>query len=233
MNTASIDFRFLLDCDTSPLIIFDHKGRILWLNEAAEILLGYADHRELFEMALAYAPKDFGHQTTLRELHYRQLSFYAFQVAYNSEEWIAIRLFYRPKAKEERHLDPDKLLPTDVNLLLEAAIGMFRMQYDRPLSLLVDQDLPQMRIDQNSFSKLLRKVLESFREAEAIRASLKMTIGEFIRIDGKRYPILRLKLEADRRITREDAPIEELANSMQILAFCEPDSVVLDIPFIR
>ena len=233
MNTASIDFRFILDCDTSPLIVFDHKGRILWLNEAAEILLGYADHRELFEMALAHAPKDFGHQTTLRELHYRQLSFYAFQVAYNSEEWIALRLYYRPKANETRHLDPDRLFPTDINLLLEAAIGMFRMEHGRPLSLLADQDLPELRIDQNGFSKLLRKALESFRESEAIRASLKMTIGEFIRIDGKRYPILRLKLEADRRITREDAAVERLANDLQILPFCEEDSLVLDIPFVR
>lgn len=233
MNTESIDFQFILDCDTSPLIVFDHKGHIRWLNEAAEILLGYADHKELFDLALTHAPKDFGHRTILRELHYRQLSFYAFQVAYNSEAWVALRLYYRPKAHDERHLDPDKLLPTNLNLLLEAAIGMFRMQYDRPLSLLADQDLPETRIDQNGFSKLLRKIFESFREAERIDGSFKMTIGEFIRIDGKRYPVLRLKLEGSPRLTSADTDIEKLADSLQISAFLEEDSVILDIPFVR
>jgi hypothetical protein len=233
MNTESIDWQFILDSDTSPLILFDHRGRILWLNEAAEILLGYADHRELFDLALTHAPKDFGHKTLLRELHYRQLNFYAFQVAYNSEEWIALRLYYRPKAQDERHIDPDKLLPTNLNLLLEAAIGIFRMEHDRPLSLLVDQELPESRIDQNGFSKLLRKTLESFRESERIEGSFKMTIGEFIRIDGKRYPVLRLSLQGDHRLTGNDPDIERLAESLQISAFLEPNSVTLDIPYIR
>ncbi|ADV46561.1 PAS domain-containing protein [Nitratifractor salsuginis] len=233
MSIESIDWQFILESDISPLIVFDHKGHILWLNEAAEILLGYTDHKELFKLALTHAPKDFGHQTILRELHYRQLNFYAFQVAYNSEEWIALRLYYRPKAHEERHIDPDRLLPTNLNLLLEAAIGIFRMEYDRPLSLLVDQELPESRIDQNGFSKLLRKVLESFRESERIDGSFKMTLGEFIRIDAKRYPVLRLILRGDHRLIEGDPDIERLADSLQISAFLEPDSVTLDIPFIR
>jgi len=233
MNTESIDWHFILDCDTSPLIIFDYRGRIVWLNEAAEILLGYVDHKELFELALSNAPKDFGHQSILRELHYRQLNFYAFQVAYKSDDWIALRLYYRPKAHDERHLEPEKLIPTKLNILLEAAIGAFRMEYDRPLNLLVDQELPETRIDQNGFSKLLRKVLESFRKSDAIEGSLKMTIGEFIRIDAKRYPILRLTLQAKQRGTKNDLEIEKLADSLQISAFIEPDSITLDIPFVR
>lgn len=233
MNTNLIDFNFLVDCDTSPLIVFDHKGRIVWLNEAAEILLGYVDHKELFELALNNAPKDFGHQSILRELHYKQLSFYAFQVAYNSEDWIAIRLFYRPKAKEERHLDHEKLLPTNINLILEATIEMFQMQFNRSLKLLIDHDLPDIYMDQNNFSKLLRKSLNSFQKSKTIEISLKMTIGEFIKIDSKRYPILRLKFKSDQRLHKDDNIIEQKANSMQLLAFLEEDSIVLDIPFIQ
>jgi hypothetical protein len=233
MNTASIDFPFILESDGSPLIVFDHQGKILWLNSAAEILLGYVDRKELFEIALQHGPADFGSRTTLMELHYRQLAFYAINVAYNSEEWIALRLYYRPRAGKKRHLDKEKLIPTDINILLEAAITLFKMQHKRKLSLLTDQDLPPIRIDQNNFSKLLRKTLESFRRSRQIEVSLKMTIGEFLIIDDKRYPLLRLKIQANGRYPDEDPAIRDLAEELQIVPLLEENNVAFDIPFIQ
>jgi len=233
MNTASIDFQFILENDGSPLIVFDHQGRILWLNNAAEILLGYVDHKELFDIALNHAPKDFGNRTTLMELTYRQLTFYAVSVAYNSDEWVALRLYYRPRAGEKRHLEKEKLIDTDINVVLEAAITLFKMQYRQKLSLLTDQDLPPVKIDQNAFSKLLRKTLESFRRSSRIEVSLNMTIGEFIIIDEKRYHLLRLKIRANGRYPGDDADLRELAESLQIVSLLEENSVTFDIPFIQ
>ena len=233
MSTASIDFQFILENDGSPVIVFDHRGRILWLNGAAEILLGYADRKELFEIALNHAPKDYGNRTTLLELHYRQLTFYAVNVAYNSDDWIALRLYYRPRAGEKRHLEKEKLIDTDINILLEAAITLFKMQHKQKLSLLTDQDLPPLKIDQNNFSKLLRKTLESFRRSSQIDVSLKMTIGEFIIIDDNRYPLLRLKIQANGRYPDEDHAIRELAESLQIVPLLEETLVTFDIPFIQ
>jgi len=233
MNTESIDFQFILESDSSPVIVFDHRGKILWLNSAAEILLGYADRKELFEIALSHAPKDFGSRTTLLELHYRQLGFYAVNVAYNSEEWVALRLYYRPRSGEKRHLEKEKLIETDINVLLEAAITLFKMQYGQKLSLLTDQDLPPIRIDQNGFSKLLRKTLESFRRSSQIEVTLKMTIGEFIIIDEKRYHLLQLRVQANGRCPDEDAAIRELAENLQIVPLLEENLVAFDIPFIQ
>ena len=233
MNTASIDYQFILENDGSPVIVFDHRGKILWLNSAAEILLGYADRKELFDIALTHAPNDFGNRTTLMELHYRQLTFYAVNVAYNSDDWVALRLYYRPRAGEKRHLEREKLIETDINVLLEAAITLFKMQHKQKLSLLTDQDLPPIRIDQNSFSKLLRKILESFRRSSQIEVSLKMTIGEFIIIDEKRYPLLRLRIQANGRYPDDDAAIRELAESLQIVPFLEETEATFDIPFIQ
>jgi len=233
MNTASIDYQFILESDGSPIIVFDHQGRILWLNNAAEILLGYVDRKELFELALNHAPKDFGNRTTLMELHYRQLTFYAINVSYNSDDWVALRLYYRPRNGEKRRLERDKLMETDINILLEAAITLFKMQHTRKLSLLTDQDLPPIRIDQNAFSKLLRKTLESFRRSSQIEVSLKMTIGEFIIIDEKRYHLLRLKIQANGRYPDDDPLIRELAEGLQIVPILEENSITFDIPFIQ
>ncbi len=233
MNTESIDFQFILENDGSPIIVFDHQGRILWLNNAAEILLGYVESRNLFEIALAHAPKDYGSKTTLMDLRYRQLLFYAVSVSYNSDDWVALRLYYRPRAGEKRHLEAERLIPTDINNLLEAAITLFKMQYKQKLSLLTDQDLPPLRIDQNNFSKLLRKALESFRRSSQIEVSLKMTIGEFIIIDDKRYPMLRLKIKANGRYCDEDGILRDLAEKLQIVPLLEERSITLDIPFIQ
>jgi len=233
MSIESIDFQFILEQDGSPLIVFDHQGKILWLNNVAEILLGYVDHKELFELALRYAPQSFGSHTTLKELQFRQMSFYALNVSYNSEEWVALRLYHRPRTPGKRQVERDKLLPTDINVLLEAAITLFKMQHQRTLRLLTDQDLPPVKIDQNNFSKLLRKTLESFRRSSQIEVSLTMTIGEFIILEERRYHLLRLRIEANGRYPDEDAQIRELAEKLQIVPFLEETEVTFDIPFIQ
>ncbi|WP_456433293.1 PAS domain-containing protein [Nitratifractor sp.] len=232
MNTVSIDFAFILESDNTPLLVFDHQGRILHLNDAAEILLGYADARELFELALAHAPKDYGNRTTLIDLHYHQLSFYALNVAYNSDEWIALRLYYRPRAREARKIDRHRLIETDLNMLLEVAISMFRMEHDRSITLLADQDLPPVKTDQNRLSQLLRKSLESFRNSEKIAISLKMTIGEFVVIEAKRYPLVRLEIASNGRYHDEDRAIEELAESINAIVVLEERSIAIDLPIV-
>jgi hypothetical protein len=233
MNTASIDYQFILDSDSSPVIVFGYDGKIIWLNNSAEILLGYVDKKELFNLALKYAPKSFGSNTLLLNLHYKHLEFYAISVAYNNDEWVALRLYYRPRTTKDRKSIKKNLIPTDINILLEAAISLFKINYNKQLSLLVDKDMPKIKIDQNSFSKLLRKSLESFRNSSYIDISLKITIGEFMVLNEKKYPIARLKIEANGRYTDKDRDISYLSDSLDIMAILDENSITLDIPIIK
>ncbi len=43
-----IDFKYLIEVDTNPLIIFNNEGKILYLNSSAEILMGYVNSKEIF-----------------------------------------------------------------------------------------------------------------------------------------------------------------------------------------
>ncbi len=174
MNITSIDYQFIVDSDSSPVVIFNYEGKIVWLNNSAEILLGYVDKKELFNLSLKYAPKSFGTNTVLLTLHFKHLEFYAISVSYKNEEWIALRLYYRPRTTKERRVNNKNLITSDINLLLEASINLFKINYGKKLSLLVDKELPKVKIDQNSFSKLLRKSLESFRQSSYINISLKI-----------------------------------------------------------
>ncbi len=45
MNTVLIDYQFIVDSDSSPVVVFNYEGKIIWLNNSAEILLGYVDKK--------------------------------------------------------------------------------------------------------------------------------------------------------------------------------------------
>jgi len=234
MNTSDpIDVTFFLDKDNSPFILFDHQGTIRYLNDAAEILLAYADKQELYDLALTYAPQDFGSRTTPVELTWRQLNFYAITVAYETEEHIGIRLYYRPRPRAVQRLDTDRMKRTNINTILEAAITLFAMQNTTPFDLLTDADLPEFKLDQNTFSKLLRKSLHLFRASADLHISLTMAVGESMIIDHKRRPIVRLLIRANGRYTHDDSTIKTLAETMRIVTTLEERHILFDIPFIK
>ncbi len=233
MNTLSIDFKPFIECDNSPFILFTAQGKIAYLNNAAEILMGYADPKALYDIALAYAPKDYGYKTTTLSLQYDALHFYAITVGYQDEEHICIRLYHQPRLNKPKTLSSDKYVTTDINTLLEANITLFQMINKNELSLLVDQDIPEFKIDQNHFSKLLRKTLHAFRASDSIYISLKFLVGEYVIINGKKEGLIQLKVEANGRYNDEDSAIETLANENHISTAFKEHSITLQIPFIK
>ena len=233
MNTASIDFRFLAESDGSPLLVFNPRGHILYLNDAAEILLGYADHKELFQIALTHAPKDFGSRTVMMELHYHQLQFYAVTVAYSSEEWVSMRLYYRPRIADEHKIDSHHLRETDLNLLLDMAIGFHQVENRGKVRLMTDRDLPVFLTDQNRLSRLLRKTLDHFKESKTLEITLRIVPGEYILLEGRRHPVLRLSFCGELRSIRDERLLEELADPIGIAPYIDDDEIILDIPFIK
>jgi len=232
MNTISIDFQPFVDWDNSPFILFDHRGKILYLNNSAEILFGYVSKKELYDLALTYAPQNFGYKTTTLSLNYDSFSFYAITVGYENEEQLSIRFYNAPRTKSVTPVERDKLATTDINLLLEANIALFKTKNDNQLELLTDPDLPLLKIDQNRFSKLLRKILETFRASDSIRITLKLLVGEHVLIDRVKTPIAQLSVSANGRYVDADKEIQTLAEQCHINATLQEHTIKLEIPLI-
>ena len=232
MNTLSIDFQPFVEWDNSPFILFSNEGKILYLNNAAEILFGYVSKQELYDIALAYAPQSFGYKTTTLTLNYDSFNFYAVTVGYENEEHISIRFYNTPRVKPSVPLETGKLITTDINILLEANIALFKTKNNR-LQLLTDQDIPPFKIDQNNFSKLLRKTLDAFRSSNAISITLKLLIGEHVIISGKKESIVQLSVEANGRYNDTDAEIKALANQSHISVLLKEHVIKLEIPLIH
>ena len=232
MNTASINFQSFVDWDNSPFILFSAEGKILYLNNSAEILFGYVSKKELYQLALTYAPQSFGYKTTTLTLNYDAFNFYAITVGYENEEQLSIRFYNAPRIKTSSPIEREKLANTDINLLLEANIALFKTKNKNNLQLLTDPDLPTLKIDQNRFSKLLRKVLDAYRASDSIRITLKLLVGEHVIIEERRIPIAQLSVEANGRYSQEDETIRTLAKECHITPLLSEHTIKLDIPLI-
>ena len=232
MNTVSIDFKPFIEWDNNPFILFDNLGKILYLNNAAEILLGYVTRKEIFELALSHAPQSYGFQTAPVTLRYDIFNFFSVTVGYENEEQLGIRLYNAPRIRNQSPVENDKLVETDLNILLEANIALFRTRNNNKLELLTDPDLPTLKIDQNTFSKLLRKVFEAFRASDSIRIELKMSVGEHVLIEGKKTPLALLSISANGRYVDTDKQIIEFSESCHVRYYLHEKSIKLEIPLI-
>jgi len=233
MNTTSIDFKAFIEWDNNPFILFSDQGKILYLNNAAEILFGYVSKKELYDIALSYAPQNFGYKTTSLTLNYDTFTFHAITVGYENEEQISLRLYNTPRPKPTHKRETDKLILTDINILLEANIGLFKTKNTNPLQLLTDQDLPAFKIDQNNFSKLLRKIFDTFRASDSIDISLKLLFGQYVIIENRKEAIAQLSIQANGRYVDTDDEIRTLAAESQIKCILKEHSIKLEIPLIE
>jgi len=124
-------------------------------------------------------------------------------------------------------------MTTDINILLEANIALFKTKNSNRLQLLTDQDIPSFKIDQNNFSKLLRKTLNAFRSSDSINISLKLLIGEHVIIAGKKESIVQLSIEANGRYNDTDTEIKALADQSHISVVLKEHIIKLEIPLIQ
>lgn len=229
----AINFESFVEWDNSPFILFNNQGRITYLNNAAEILFGYVSKKELYDITLSYAPASFGYKTTTLSLNYDCFMFYAITIGYEDEDEISLRLYNTPRIKPKHKLETDKLITTDINILLEANIALFKTKNTNPLKLLTDQDLPAFKIDQNNFSKLLRKTLDAFRASDSIDISLKYHIGQQVIIEEQKVAIAQLSILANGRYSNADDEIRNLAAESQIKCLLKENSINLEIPLIQ
>lgn len=232
MNTISTSFKFLLDNNNSPFFIFSNEGNVKYYNRSAELLAGIHITQELFKLAVTYASQSFGARTVHLDLTYGTDNFYAITVLYESEDELCIYLYRKPRAMISADLTLEGYTKTDINILLEANIELFKMKYSNKLTLFTDYSLPKLQMQQNSFSFLLRTILEKCYDANEVDIVLKIKIGESIMLGEKKYPILMLTVKADKKAERSNEEIEKMALQNHITTYFQKDFVILEIPCI-
>ena len=113
------DYKFFLENDNNPFILFNAEKRIAYLNTAAEFLLGRANKNDIYDLCIANAPKEYGSKMTYVDLRYDDLSFYGITVGYQDDTYIGIRFYQRVKKMQPTAKELNKYIKTDINTLLE------------------------------------------------------------------------------------------------------------------
>ena len=229
---TSINFKFFIENDSNPFILFTSTGKIKYLNGSAEVLMGSCTPKEIFNIALAYAPQTFGFKKSILALNFNSFQFYGINVLYENEDFIGIHLYNKAIEYSNEKIALDGFSLTDINILLQANIELFNIHYKGKLSLLTDYDIPKFQIHQNNFSLFLRKILTQFNESKHLKINVKIKLGERVVFKDKKYSIIVLELNSNTRNDELDKELESLANKNCITLQLTKKMITLEIPAI-
>ncbi len=227
------DYKFFLENDNNPFILFNADRRIVYLNTAAEFLLGRVSKQELYDMCIAHAPKEYGSKMTYMNLRYDDLTFYGITVGYQDDEYIGIRLYQLVKNRQPTAKELNKFILSDINVLLETSISLVALEGKFDVKLMADRDIPEFKISQNDFFKIMRKCFQSFKPGSRLEIALKMRVGETTYVKNRRCRLVKLEFKSKTpRDNSHDRETERLCEENFIDYLADNTKIRLLIPML-
>lgn len=229
-----VNFSGWIENDYNPFILFANDGHIRYLNKTAEMMMGYVDKKEFFDLAVSHAPTTFGYKTTFLNLSFGKSKFFSVTVGYEDEDSIGIKLYHNPGEKANRKKDIQNYEVTNIYLLLELNMTIAKTQSKAEYKQELDPSFPEFKISQNKFSTVLRKIYENFYNSKKVVTTLSLKTGEYLRIDGKKYQIIQLAVTGDSFENTNMGIMENIAADININFSSSLDGkIVIDIPMIN
>lgn len=228
----TINYQNWLEYDYNPFFVFGKHGEMLTLNQPAQFLISKVDPKTLYELAIGYASRDFGYKTTIIDLKFDVFSFFALTVGYESEDEIGIKLYQTPYLGPKKVISIKECEFTNIYHLLDLCIATAMPRLKADFKKDIDPALPDFKLSQNEFVKVLTRTYESFEGSKEITTELKLKTGEFLQVTGKRFQILKLKVTGETRATSKDALIEEISSNINVFTNFNEKEAVLNIPLI-
>lgn len=218
-----------VELDLNPIISFNSSGKITYSNNEAQFLLSRIKPSELFDLSLKYAPKSFGAETSYIDLVIQNYTFYAITVKYENEDEIHMKLYKSAMVKKESKLNIQNINNTNIFTLVDLTISSNKIKNDINYIKNYDPSIPDFKLDANSFIKILGQIFEAFSNASSITCSIKLKIGEYIKIDGKKYSLITVEINAD-----EKADLQKIQynDDSSFILTSEDYKATIDLPLI-
>ncbi|RXJ83999.1 hypothetical protein [Arcobacter cloacae] len=222
-------FEEWVELDLNPILSFSSSSKILYSNSEAQFLLNRIKPKELFDLALAYAPKTFGASTSYIDLTIKNYTFYAISVKYENDEEIHMKLYKSAMVKKESKLNIKNINTTNIFTLVDLSISTSKIKKNINFIKNYDPSIPEFKLDASSFIKSLNQVIESFSNSQNITCSILLKIGEYIKIDGKKYSLISVEIASNEKADFSAINIKE--NNSFILSL-DDYKATLDLPLI-
>lgn len=178
-------FKFFIEYDINPFIVFDYKSNIIYCNQEAEIFLSYINKKEVFDFAIKHAPKN-GIKTEFKEVKFNKFEFMGYSIGFYDEK-LGIRFFINT---EKQNLTLHNLEKVKFSMLLE-----FIKEYLNFKNIAVetyyDPSIPEIYLNKKELINIIFEMLENSKKA---KIGSKILVGEYMKIDNKKYPLAQIDI---------------------------------------
>ncbi len=222
-------FEEWVELDLNPILSFSSNAKIIYSNSEAQFLLNRIKQKELFDLALTYAPKTFGALTSYIDLSLKTYTFYAITVMYENEDEIHMKLYKSAMVKKESKLNIKNINTTNIFTLVDLAISTSKIKNDINFTKNYDPSIPEFKLDASSFIKTLNQIFEVFKDKESVTCSIMLKIGEYIKIDNKKYSLISVEIAANEKSDFSSLSVKE-TNSFILTS--DETKVTIDLPLI-
>ena len=222
-------FEEWVELDLNPILSFSSSAKIIYSNSEAQFLLNRIKQKELFDLALTYAPKTFGALTSYIDLTIKNYTFYAITVTYQNEDEIHMKLYKSAMVKKESKLNIKNINTTNIFTLVDLAISTSKIKNNINFAKNYDPSIPEFKLDASTFIKTLNTIFETFKDKENVSCSILLKIGEYIKIDNKKYSLISVEIGTNEKSDFSSLSIKE--NNSFILTHDET-KVTIDLPLI-
>lgn len=219
-----------VELDLNPILSFSSQGKILFSNQEAQFLLSRISSKDIFDLALKHAPQTFDFQTSYIDLTIKNYTFYAITVGYENEDEIHIKLYKSTMVKKKKELSSSNANMTNLFTLVDLSISTKKMQSNTKYLKNYDPSIPEFKMVAAEFLKLLNTVYEQITHATTVTTSIKLKIGEYIRIDEKKYSLISVEITSDGTFAQIDMNKDQDSNSF--ILSVEEDKVTIDLPLL-
>ena len=155
-------------------------------------------------------------------------------MGYESEDEIGIMLYRTPSAepKIDSYLQ-SRHNAVNIYSLIDLCISTTSIGSNRTIHRDFDPTVPEVRIDSDQFIKMFSLILSASGDDNELTIKLALNIGEYIRIEQKKYSIFSIKISNSMPYEREDKHrIENYASKMGAKIAFEESEIILDIAII-
>ena len=222
-------FEEWIELDLNPILSFSSTSKIIYSNSEAQFLLNRIKQKELFDLALSYAPKTFGALTSYIDLTIKNYTFYAITVMYENEDEIHMKLYKSAMVKKENTLNIKNINVTNIFTLVDLSISTSKIKSDINFIKNYDPSIPEFKLDASSFIKTLNQNFDAFKDNKNVSCSILLKIGEYIKIDEKKYSLISVEISTDKENDFSSLNIKE--NNSFILTK-DDTKVTIDLPLI-
>jgi nitrogen-specific signal transduction histidine kinase len=118
---------------------------------------------------------------------------------------------------------------TNIFTLVDLAISTSKIKTNINFIKNYDPSIPEFKLDASTFIKTLNQIFEAFKDKKSVTCSILLKIGEYIKIDGKKYSLISVEISSNEKNDFSSINIKE--NNSFILTLDE-DKITIDLPLI-